>query len=211
MGREKFTELLNAVNVLQTTGWRGYMFYGTIGYGKSHLLAALACYLISTGKRVIYIPDCRACAWRPVPYFQAAMLLAWGGPDDSDIRKEIIALNTTEAISKFFGRQLNIFFLVDQMNALERDPSGTDGLSDERKRMVYEWIRECAAPHKYIFSASANNQNRGWTDGKQTGARQLLVHGGFSAVSLYTMHDALNAGSDNQFFSGGNAKVVGSK
>jgi hypothetical protein len=79
MGREKFTELLDAINVLETTNWRGYLFYGTIGYGKSHLLAALACYLISAGKRVVYIPDCRECAWSPVSYFRAAMLLAWGG------------------------------------------------------------------------------------------------------------------------------------
>jgi hypothetical protein len=186
MGREKFTELLDAINVLETTAWRGYLFYGTIGYGKSHLLAALACYLITAGKRVVDIPDCLECAWRPVTYFRAAMLLAWGGPDDSVIRKRIMALNTTEAISNFFGTQSNIFFLVDQMNILEVDPSGTDGLSDARKNTIYQWIRECVAPHKYIFSASANNRNRAKVDGKQTNARQLLVHGGFSAVSPYT-------------------------
>jgi hypothetical protein len=186
MGREKFTELLDAINVLETTAWRGYLFYGTIGYGKSHLLAALACYLISAGKRIVYIPDCRECAWRPVTYFQAAMLLTWGGPDDSVIRKRIIALRTTEAISNFFGTQSDIFFLIDQINILEVDPSGTDGLSDARKNTIYEWIRECVAPHKYIFSASANNRNRSWVKGRQTSAQPLLVYGGFSEVSPYT-------------------------
>jgi hypothetical protein len=97
-----------------------------------------------------------------------------------------MALNTAEAISKFFGRQSNIFFLIDQMNALEIDPSEASGLSDARKSTIYQWIRECVAPHKYIFSASANNKYRGWATGRQTGARQLLVYGGFSAVSLYT-------------------------
>jgi hypothetical protein len=186
MGREKFTELLDAINVLETTAWRGYLFYGTIGYGKSHLLAALACYLIAAGKRVVYIPDCRECAWKPIAYFRAAMLLTWGGPDDSVIRESIMALNTRQAISNFFGRQSNIFFLIDQMNILEVDPSGTDGLNDARKNTIYQWIRECVAPHKYIFSASANNQNRSWVKGKQTSAQPLLVHGGFSAVSPYT-------------------------
>jgi hypothetical protein len=186
MGREKFTELLDAINVLQTTNWHGYMFYGTAGYGKSHLLAALACYLISAGKRVVYIPDCRECAWRPVTYFRAAMLLTWGGPDDGVIRERIMALNTTEAISSFFGRQSNILFLVDQINTLERDPSGTDDLSDERKSTIYGWIMKCVANHNYIFSASTNNRNRGRLTQKQTGARQLLVYGGFSAVSPYT-------------------------
>jgi chromosomal replication initiation ATPase DnaA len=32
--------------------------YGTQGYGKSHLLAILACYLAAQDERVIYIPDC---------------------------------------------------------------------------------------------------------------------------------------------------------
>jgi hypothetical protein len=186
MGREKFSELLDAIKVLETQTWRGFLFYGTIGYGKSHLLAALACYLISAGKRVVYIPDCRECAWNPVAYFRAAMLLAWGGPGDCDIRQEIVALNTKQAISKFFGRQSNILFLVDQMNALEKNPSGNDGLSDRKKDMIYEWIRACVAHKKYIFSASANNRNRDWATGRQTNAQPLLVYGGFSAVSPYT-------------------------
>ena len=186
MGREKFTELLHAIKVLETTSWKGYLFYGTIGYGKSHLLAALACYLITAGKRVIYIPDCRECAWSPVSYFRAAVLLAWGGPDDNVIRESIMALDTTEAIAKFFGEKSNILFLVDQVNILEKDPSGMDGLSDERKGAILAWIMGCVAGHKYIFSASANNRNRGLTEGKQTSTRPLLVHGGFTPVSLYT-------------------------
>jgi hypothetical protein len=109
-----------------------------------------------------------------------------GGPDDSVIRENIMALNTTEAIAKFFREYSNILFIVDQVNVLERDPNGTDDLSDERKNEIFEWIMACVAHHKYIFSVSANDKNRGWTEGKQTGARQLLVYGGFSAVSLYT-------------------------
>ena len=188
VGREKFAELVDAIDVLETTHWRGYLFYGTIGYGKSHLLAMLACYLISAGKRIIYIPDCRECAWRPVDYLKAAMLLAWGRREDSAMRQKLLALDTTEAISQFFGAQSStkIIFLIDQMNALEMDPSGIDGLNDATKTTIYMWIRECVAPHKYIFSASANNRNRYWLTGKQTGARQLLVYGGFSAVCPYT-------------------------
>jgi hypothetical protein len=78
MGREKCTELLDAIKELETTHWHGYWFYGTFGYGKSHLLATLACYLIAAGKRVVFIPDCQACVWKPVAYLQTAMLLAWG-------------------------------------------------------------------------------------------------------------------------------------
>lgn len=186
MGREKFTELLDAINVLETTAWRGYLFYGTIGYGKSHLLAALACYLIAAGKRVVYIPDCRECAWKRVAYFRAAMLLAWGGPEDRVIRESIMALNTMKAISDFFAKRSNILFIIDHLNILEMDPSGADPLSDGTKNEIRKWIRECVANHKYIFSASGDNQNRGWVKGESTGARRLLAYGGFSTVSPYT-------------------------
>lgn len=209
MGREKFTELLDAVKELETTRWHGYLFYGTIGYGKSHLLAALACYLIAAGKRVVYIPDCRACAWKPVDCLQAAMLLAWGAPDDSVIQESILALDTMEAISKFFESQSNILFLIDQVDSLDRDLSEMDCLSNERKNRIYKWIMGCVAGHKYIFSASANNKNRGWIRGKQTGARQLLVYGGFSAVSPYTRCVECRLWLNS--YSGGNATVVGSK
>jgi hypothetical protein len=188
MGREKFTELLDAVKELETpaTTYHGFLFYGTIGYGKSHLLAALACYLTATGRRVVYIPDCRECTWDPAAYFRTAMLLTWGGPDDSVMRQRIMALNTMKEISDFFRSLSNIFFLIDQVNALEKDPSGTDGVGDNEKNEIFNWIRMCLANHKYIFSASANNKNRGWIEGKQTGTQQLLVYKGFSAVSPYT-------------------------
>lgn len=189
MGREKFTELLGAVNQLETTSLKGYLFYGTIGYGKSHLLAALACYLIATGKRVVYLPDCRDCAWNPVTYIRAAMLLTWGGPDDSVIRESITALNTMKSISNFFGRQSNVLFIVDQLNSLEKDANKDpfkDTLSDEMKDHTYGWIMKCVSRHKYIFSASANNQNRGWRQGRVNNTDEILVYNGFSAVSPYT-------------------------
>ena len=90
--------------------------YGTRGYGKSHLLAALVYYLSAGKERVVYIPDCRECLKDPIPYFQAAMLFSWA--DDNDMQKEIIRLDTFEKIYHFFKRWENIIFVIDQMNAL---------------------------------------------------------------------------------------------
>src|SRR4051812_37796737 len=57
MGREKFVELLNKLrHVQQSRNKKGFWLYGTKGYGKSHLLAALVCHLVSQGERVICIP-----------------------------------------------------------------------------------------------------------------------------------------------------------
>ena len=39
---------------------RAIYVYGTRGYGKSRIVAALACLLVRNNQRVVYIPDCRA-------------------------------------------------------------------------------------------------------------------------------------------------------
>ena len=59
IGREKFTELVNRVQALRESGDTSALWvYGTKGYGKSHLLAALVCYLTAQKEWVVYIPDC---------------------------------------------------------------------------------------------------------------------------------------------------------
>ena len=59
LGREYFTTLLNKVTELMGSATGEISLYGTIGFGKTHLLAALVCYLSVAGKRVVYFPDCR--------------------------------------------------------------------------------------------------------------------------------------------------------
>jgi hypothetical protein len=76
-GREMFKNLLEELkevrdNNVYTSVW----LYGTPGYGKSHLLAALVCYLAAQDERVVYIPDCWALLQDPVRYIQATMLFA---------------------------------------------------------------------------------------------------------------------------------------
>jgi len=193
MGREKFPMLLEAVQTLELTEWHGYWLYGTIGYGKSHLIAALVCYLIATGKRVVYLPD----TWDACDYVQAAMLFAWGAPEDSDMRKRIMALKTMEDIREFFKGQKKILFVFDQMNALEPDHNENDPASNGEKKEISQWLRKYAAGHKCIFSASANNQSKGWMQHKQTGFQQLHVYRGFSEVCT---HNTLNAGPAKQLF-----------
>jgi DNA replication protein DnaC len=59
MGREKFTELLDKYKAIhKDISHSEVIIYGTRGYGKSHLLAALVCYLAAEEQKVVYIPDC---------------------------------------------------------------------------------------------------------------------------------------------------------
>ena len=185
MGREKFPTLLDAVKTLQgpTKHWHGYHLYGTIGYGKSHLLAALVCYLIAADKRVVYIPDCRAYIRSPVDYIQAAILFTWGAREDSDIQNRIMSMESLEDVKKIFNDQPDIFFVVDQLNAFDSDSSQTYDNAELKK--LFSWIEIWTADRRYIYSASANNKTQSWMQGKQTGAKLIFVYGGFNAVSPY--------------------------
>src|SRR2546429_5086971 len=154
----------------------GLWLYGTIGYGKSHILAALACYLTTAGDRVVYIPDSRVCAKDPVVYIRVAMLLAWA--DDSGMQEKIMALKTIDAISDFFqSTPTNPLLIIDQMNALARSNSSTDDyISSEEKTYLSKWINSCAARYKCIFSASANYQTFCWMRIRQTNELHLYAY-----------------------------------
>ena len=120
MGRERFAELLERLWDIQRRHDRSALWvYGTKGYGKSHLLAALVCFLSARKEKVVYIPDCREYVQDPVRYLQMAMLFAWA--DDDNIQREIIGLDTWKKIDDFFQSCKNIIFVIDQMNALELD------------------------------------------------------------------------------------------
>ena len=59
VGREEFVKLVNKFrHVQENHSTDTLMLYGTKGYGKSHLLAVLVCYLAAQGERIVYIPDC---------------------------------------------------------------------------------------------------------------------------------------------------------
>src|SRR5256885_2360597 len=87
VGRTKFKELVERLKLVRDSeDTRAIWLYGTQGYGKSHLLAALVCYLAAQDERVVYIPDCRSWLLDPLTYVQAAMLFAWA--DDINAQNE---------------------------------------------------------------------------------------------------------------------------
>jgi len=61
VGRTTLKELLQELKeVRESADYTTVWLYGTQGYGKFYLLAALVCYLTAEDKRVVYISDCRA-------------------------------------------------------------------------------------------------------------------------------------------------------
>ena len=182
VGRERFTELLGLLRIVQEKRDHSALWvYGTKGYGKSHLLAALVCYLVAWGERVIYIPDCRECIFDPVEYVQTAMLFAWA--DDPTIQDEIITLNTLEMIHRFFKRHKKSIFVIDQMNAFGESDKG-ENIDSNSKGDIYKWLRLCRTGHPAVLSTSANYQTYLRQSIKETTEDTMHVYSGFTTVSL---------------------------
>ncbi|KAG0128867.1 hypothetical protein HOY82DRAFT_611580 [Tuber indicum] len=182
MGREKFAELLYKLKEVRESNQNsGFWLYGTRGYGKSHLLAALVCYLTARGERVVYIPDCRECVKDPVPYIKAAMLFAWG--DDDDQRESIMLLATMEMIYHYFQSVKNVIFVIDQLNALAC-LKGDSPQQVERKGQVEEWLLRYRTRHKCILSTSANYKAYLQTETSQASELRLHVYGGLTTKEM---------------------------
>jgi Bacterial dnaA protein len=176
VGRTKFKELLQEFEEVQRSrAYSTVWLYGTQGYGKSHLLAALVCYLTAQDERVVYISDCEALVEDPVGYLRAAMLFAWA---DDIATQEIMTLNTLEEIDKFFSFGEKVIFIIDQMNALEIDSPG----EKKKREDLSDWIGRFTYGHKKVYSTSTNNTNYREQD-QYTNWRILPVYGGLTEVS----------------------------
>ena len=179
VGRTKFKELLQALKeVRKNDSYTTVRLYGTQGYGKSHLLAALVCYLAAQDERVVYIPDCQAWLKNPVQYMQEAMLFAWA--DDIPTQEEIKTLSTEEKISEFFESQDDVIVFVDQMNGMKE----SNNSREEKKRAnLSDWLKVLTSGRKKVYSFSANNMNYHDQASKENYNLVLGVYGGLDEVS----------------------------
>lgn len=186
MGREAFQRVDKQVSSLKLgDGYTRLYIEGTMGYGKSHILAALACMLYRQGKRVVFIPDCRAMLRDPLPYIKSALLCAFADPLLVEKRNQIRACTTKEQIYSFFHRLdgPTPYFIVDQINAFELSDVNTDLISDQQKKTYNSFIVALATGSFYITGASANYQTSKYMEQKQTGDLKMSLTGGMSKVS----------------------------
>jgi hypothetical protein len=62
------------------------------------------------------------------------------------VEEHIMMLNTMDDISTFFHGHLDVIFIVDQLNALERT-SRADEATAKEKADVRRWLRNLGAHH----------------------------------------------------------------
>jgi hypothetical protein len=183
MGRIMFRKLLEELKMVrESPSYSIVWLYGTRGYGKSHLLAVLVCYLAAQGERVVYIPDCQEWLRNPVEYIKKAMLFAWA--DDITTQEEIEALTTKAEIEAFFEHQENVIVVGDQLNALtESDDADDANEATEERWKLYRWLMRFTYDHTAVISSYASYRDFLESSETQTSNRVVRVYGGLEMVS----------------------------
>ena len=187
MGREKFASVLDQIEKLGPTKYCKLYIYGTIGYGKSHILAAMTCLLLQQGKRVVYLPDCRVMTSDFVQYIKSSLLLAFG---DSEPHQLEIQMCDSVAEIKSFCRDIaytniQLYFIIDQLNALDLEDTNKDEVNNETKQYIRKSLNEITFNHYIIESASANHKSAMHMEQKQDSKAKISLMGGMIEVGYF--------------------------
>jgi hypothetical protein len=177
MGRSKFRELQNRAKGKHFLDVSESIYVsGTSGSGKSHLLAAFVCHLIREGKRVFYLPDCSTsllldparAIWTALRFaFYDSAALGTIGHDD------------VNALINLMSNHRDLDIIVDQVNALEITENDS---CKATKVLALRWLRAMRFKHRYIFSATANENSNREVDRKQSGITVFRMLGGMNKV-----------------------------
>ncbi|KAL1916623.1 uncharacterized protein VTP21DRAFT_5327 [Calcarisporiella thermophila] len=188
MGREGFARVLAEIENFRDPSYYNRLYvYGSIGYGKSHILAAMACLLFQQGKRVVYLPDCRAMAQNFLRYLKEALLLTFG--DSESYQLEILKCDTTEKINAFcdeiFDRDsIRLYFIIDQLNALDHELVNRDNICNTIKSSIQVCLDQIMYSHYAIKSASANFQSAIHMEQKQLSEKKIALLGGLTKAEM---------------------------
>jgi len=185
MGREGFSSLWDAVQSFQIgLGYSQLFLHGNTGYGKSHILAALACLLFRLEMRPVYIPDCRQMLADPLSYIQSAMLCSFADASSSSHRDKIRSFQNISDALEFCGNlgTTHLYFIIDQINTLEDEPCNADSVPNSQKGALAIFLRRIPLGHYCITSASANYRTARHMERKQTGEIKMSMMGGMSKV-----------------------------
>ena len=160
MGREVFAELREQIATFIQGEEQVLNIQGTIGEGKSHLLAAAVCFIIAKKKqRVVYLPNCAAFATDQVAYLRAALALALHDQDSFlDRLGDATSLEELKTIIDDWDSQL--VWIFDQWNALETGKGGAaySDVKDVEKVQLRQYLREISGRnHHRILGSSAND------------------------------------------------------
>ena len=147
------------------------------------MLAALACVLVRNGKKVAYLPDCRALVKAPLHRLQFALKFAFHSqPDIQGLIQQTKNLDDVYQLCRAIAGQHIIYFLIDQCNALDFMDSSTDRIAETSKGAVRTVLDSITQHHFKISSATANYQHGAGDRLRVTSERILSVNSGLDEV-----------------------------
>ena len=182
-GRERFRELYEDVCKLSFFQRRLFFLHGTLGAGKSHMLAALVCLLSKEGKKVVYLPDCRALLRHPFRYLQLALLRTFH--DDPEASNSLMHYNTEDGLVLFcdtVAEDVRLYFIIDQLNALDVQDGAMDHNNNSKKASVRNTLDKITMLHLRICSSTGNYMNSRHDSTRQTGEQTMRVYTGLNNV-----------------------------
>jgi hypothetical protein len=194
-GRETFGELAKRCERMNRTSRLLYL-HGTMGTGKSHVMAACAAYLVANGKTVVFLPDCRLLAPSPHYIIRNALLLAFA--DSPRILPNIYSIKSDDDLRKFckgIASKVTIHFLIDQVNALDAPDPALDRLSSRQKEHTRDLLDDITISHIKIQSGSGN-YGHGLGDMRRQSSEGLMQFcGGLSSMEMAAWWDEESCGA----------------
>ena len=184
-GRASFSELHAHTMGLKRTEISCLSLQGTVGAGKSHLLAALACLMVSNGHRVVFVADCSPLMKTPISCLKEALCLAFG--DDSEILGSISQVKTADDLTELcykLAEKSSAYFIFDQFEAVDIvfPPQRTAPVDETQSRSsTRELLERITKGHLVIVCSSAADFT---TPDPQ--ALQLFVHCGLTKVRCFS-------------------------
>ena len=196
-GRVIWKTLYNAAKNMDPRQNNRLHLHGTLGAGKSHMLAALVCQLIKDGTRVAYLPDCCELLLHEPPLLYIIPALYITFHRDPELQKELLDLSKAHLdgadlewrllrlcnLAAQLGKP--ILFIIDQANAL--DDGIHDRVSNDKKNDVRRLLDGISSQHMKIASSTANYAAAKYDEFRSTSESRLNFNMGLNAVGLKSL------------------------
>lgn len=150
--------------------------HGTLGFGKSHMIAASVTYGWKKDWRVVYIGDAEQFSRAPVEVLKETLQIAYArDPSVLDVLDTVRNEDDMEDLLRTHVAKADLTFFMDKYNAIE-----------ESQLQLLERI---SYSHHVVFASSANHKRAHFHERfmKETSTIRIPLTGGFSDVSARFM------------------------
>ncbi|KAF8448384.1 hypothetical protein BDZ91DRAFT_853548 [Kalaharituber pfeilii] len=167
-----------------TNGYKEMYITGTLGWGKSHLICALVCYLMQQGKRVLYAPDARWLVGASFEYLRDSFRLAFA--DDNQTLSELAQCSKMEDLEglaqKIAGRGITMYVFLDQANALDEVSAGR--VTKAEREHLCSSLSHLTYSHFFIQCVSGNFKMPDLALLVQEQVAKIQMNGGLTAKEM---------------------------